>query len=461
MNCILNRRLSRSLSLAALLLAAPFAHATDIVKHVVRTNIAGIDVILYPTSLKDVVTVVGSLPAGDALAVSSSANGNPAADNVALATLTAVMLDKGTTTKDKFAIANALDHVGAQLSLGADSQTLNIQARSLKADLPLVLNILADELRRPAFTAEEFAKVKIELSGNLKQRAESTEYRADEAFSRAIFPAGHPNRGTSLEDWHSAIDHATLDQVKQFHRRIYGPSHMVLVLVGDLDIPKIQAELKKDFAGWTGGVTYAQSPKAAVAAAPVELKVSMPGKTSVTVLAGQSTGLRYHDSDSLPLRMGVAILGRGFTSRLMGTVRDKEGLTYHITAAVADDTFDDGDWNINASFAPTLLAKGLASTQRELQKWWQDGVTAEELKARKTDLIGSFQVSLATSGGIAATMLRTVQRGLPLSWIDEYPQSVDAITLAQVNGAIKRYVDPQKLIIIKAGSVDAQAGPHS
>jgi zinc protease len=371
------------------------------------------------------------------------------------------MLDKGTTTKDKFAIAKELDHVGAQLSFNADAQTLNIQARSLKADLPLVLNILADELRHPAFSAEEFAKAKIELNGNLKQRAENTEYRAADAFSRATFPKGHPNRRTPLEEWNSAIDHASVDEVKQFHHRIYGPSRMVLVLVGDLDIPKIQAELKKDFAGWTGGVTYVQSPKAAVAAAPVDQKVFMPGKTSVTVLAGQPTGLRYHDPDSLPLRMGVAILGNGFTSRLMGTVRDKEGLTYHISAGVADDTFDDGDWRINASFAPTLLEKGISSTQRELNKWWQDGVTAEELQARKTDLIGFFRVSLATSGGIASTMLHTVQRGYPLSWIDEYPQSVDALTLVQVNAAIKRYVDPHKLIIIKAGSVDAEAGPHS
>jgi zinc protease len=450
MNCMLNRTLSRTLSVAALLLVASFVHATDIAEHVVRTNIAGIDVILYPTSLSDVVTLVGSLPAGDALA----------ADNVALATLTAAMLDKGTTTKDKFALAKELDHVGAQISFSADAQTLNIQARSLKADLPLVLNILADELRHPAFSAEEFAKAKIELSGNLKQRAESTEYRAADAFSRATFPKGHPNRRAPLEEWNSAIDHATVDEVKHFHRRIYGPFHMVLVLVGDLDIPKIQAGLKKDFAGWAGGATYAQSPKA-VAAVPVDQKVSMPGKTSVTVLAGQPTGLRYHDPDSLPLRMGVAILGNGFTSRLMGTVRDKEGLTYHISAGVADDTFDDGDWRINATFAPTLLEKGISSTQRELDKWWQDGVTAEELQARKTDLIGSFQVSLATSSGIASTMLHTVQRGYPLSWIDEYPQSVNALTLVQVNAAIKRYVDPHKLIIIKAGSVDADAGPHS
>jgi zinc protease len=179
------------------------------------------------------------------------------------------------------------------------------------------------------------------------------------------------------------------------------------------------------------------------------------------VLTGQATDLHYPDADSLPLRVGVAILGSGFTSRLMSTVRDNEGLTYHIGASVADDTFDDGDWRINASFAPALLDKGLAATQRELLKWWQGGVSADELTARKTDLIGSFQVSLATTGGMAGTLLRTVQRGLPLSWIDEYPKSVDALTLEQVNTAVKRHVDPQKLVMIKAGSVNGDAPQRS
>ena len=96
----------------------------------------------------------------------------------------------------------------------------------------------------------------------------------------------------------------------------------------------------------------------------------------------------------------MAIFGSGFTSRLMSTVRDKEGLTYHIGASVADDTFNDGDWRINATFAPSLLDKGLASTQRELLRWSQDGVTAAELEARKNDLVGSFQVGLATTDGI-------------------------------------------------------------
>ena len=437
-----------SLGLAVLILTTSYSDAADIAKHVVHTTIDGIDVIAYPTGIKDVVTIVGSLPAGDAMATG----------NIALATLTGLMLDKGTVTMDKFAIAKQLDQVGALLRFDVEEQTVTVQARSLKADLPAVLKLTADQLRYPAFSPEEFAKAKTELQGALQQQAENTEYRAGEAFSRAVYAEGHPNRQASLDEWRGAVDKATLDQVKEFHQRLYGPAHMVLVLVGDLDIPKIQAEIKKDFAGWSGGVPYRSAPKAATIA-PVDQIISLAGKTSVTLIAGQATGLRYRDAASLPLRVGVAILGSGFTSRLMSTVRDKEGLTYHIDASVADDTFDDGDWRINASFAPTLLDKGLVATQRELLKWWQRGVSADELMARKTDLIGSFQVSLATTGGMGGILLRTVQRGLPLTWIDTYPKSVDALTLDEVNSAIKRYVDPQKLVIVKAGSVNGGA-PH-
>jgi zinc protease len=443
------RYISRSAGVVVLALAGVQLHAADMAKHVVRATIAGIDVIEYPTDIKDVVTIVGSSPAGDTFA----------ADNIAVATLTGTLLDKGTATMDKFAIAGQLDRVGAKLGFSVGQEVLSIQARSLKADLPLVLKIMADELRHPAFTAEEFDKAKIAIEGGLQQQAQSTDSRAAEAFNRAIFPEGHPNRPASLDEWHTALGSATLAQVKAFHEKFYGPSHMVLVVVGDLDIAKINTELKKDFAGWSGGAPYRRASKPAALGAPVDQTVNLAGKTSVSVFVGQATGLRFRDPDSLALRAGAAVLGSGFTSRLLGRVRDKEGLTYSIAAGISDDTFDDGDWRIYASFAPTLLDKGLAATQRELHLWWQDGISADELAARKTDMIGAYQVSLATTGGIAGTLLRTVQRGLPLTWMDQYPKSVDALTLDQVNGAIKRYVDPKKLVIIKSGSVIAAVPP--
>ena len=189
-----------------------------------------------------------------------------------------------------------------------------------------------------------------------------------------------------------------------------------------------------------------------------EQAVQLADKPSIAVLLGQPTGLRYRDTDSLALRVGTAILGSDFTSRLMSTVRARDGLSYGIRANVSDDSFVDGSWSISAAFAPPLLDRGLASARRELDKWWASGVTAEELAARKTNMIGAYQVSLATTRGMAGALLQTLQRGKPLSWMDDVPKAIDALTLEQVNAAIKSHLDPSKMVLVKAGTLEPPAG---
>ena len=212
---------------------------------------------------------------------------------------------------------------------------------------------------------------------------------------------------------------------------------MTLVVVGDVAAPETQAEVDKAFSGWSGGQDYVRPAAAAAMTAAREVSVPLADKPSVSVILGQPTGLRYKDPDALALRVGTAILGSGFTGRLMGTVRDKEGLTYNISAAVAEDSIVDGSWDISASFAPALLDKGIASTRRELDKWWKDGVTDQELAARKQGLVGGYLVGLSTTGGLANAILTDMQRGYDVSWLDDFPEAVNALTRDQVNSAIK------------------------
>ena len=139
--------------------------------------------------------------------------------------------------------------------------------------------------------------------------------------------------------------------------------------MGDVDAKLIQAEVGRAFAGWAGGVEAQRAFSGEGLQPTLEQKIALKDKTSISVLLGQATGLRYQDADTVALRVGTAILGSGFTGRLMSTVRDKEGLTYGIGAGVSEDTFVDGAWSINAAFAPALVEKGIVSTRRELEKW--------------------------------------------------------------------------------------------
>jgi len=438
-------RIKLKMGIAALAaLGAACAAAASIVEQTVRSKAAGVDVIVYPMGVKDIVTVVGSLPAGDSYA---------AQGNIAAATLVGMLLDKGTTKQDKFAIAQQLDDVGAQLSFDVGAQTMSVRARFLKKDLPLVMRLMAEQMRTPAFSNEEFAKAKTQFEASVRQAQQNVNYRAGEAFSRAAYPVGHPNRHYELNEWLAATDKLSVDDLKAFHKKYYGPAYFNLIFVGDVNAKQIQKEVSKAFAGWSGGVDVVRTAQGSALQAPSEQTIRLADKTSVAVLLGQPTGLRYADADSLALRVGTSILGSDFTSRLMSAVRDKEGLTYGIRAGMADDTFVDGSWSISAAFSPKLVDRGLISTRRELDKWWQGGVTAAELEARKTNIVGSYQVSLATTGGMAGAMLQTLNRGKSLAWLDEYPNAIKALTVEQVNAAIKKHLDPQKMILIEAGTL--------
>lgn len=409
-----------------------------------RMKIAGIDVIAYPTGVKNVVSLRASLPAGKA----AGATGNPS-----IPTITGMLLDQGTRKQDKFAIAEKLEAVGASIQFRVGTDFLEVSAKSLSKDVPLLVGLIAEQLRIPAFSTEEFAKAKKQFAGSVRRSLENTDFRAGDAFSRAVYPVGHPNRQPAPEDLLAAIESARIEDVHAFHRDYYGAEQMTLVMVGDLDLDRFQVEVGKAFAGWQGGKRAARASAIDSSKVPQNLDVAMAEKTSVSVILGQSSGLQYSDPDYQTLRLGTAILGSGFTGRLMANVRDKEGLTYDVGARLGNDMIHAGDWRITASFAPAMLEQGIASIRRQLALWYERGVTAAEVEARKSSLIGAFKVDLATSDGMAGALMAAVNRGYGPDWLDDFPVRVNALTQEQVNAAIRKYLKPDQMILVKAGTL--------
>jgi zinc protease len=440
-------RTLQSTMLALALIGASVGAAADMAQHAERASVAGIDVITYHTEVKDVVDVVGYLPAGDAMAGTG---------NAALPTLMGMMLDRGTRTQDQFAIARQLEELGADISFNVGAQSLQFEAKCLKKDLPLVMSLLALQLRSPAFLPAEFAKVKEQYLGMLQNSLHSTEARARETLVRDLFPVGHPNRRATIEELMAAAKSATLKDLEAFHAKYYGPAHLTVVLVGDVSKEVAAAEVAKDFGGWSGGQDFLRTMDAAPATPPAgPIQVPIAGKTSVSVLLGQRTMLRYRDPDALALRIGTAIAGRGFTGRLTTNVRDKQGLTYNIGAGLADDSLADGMWVMDASFAPALLDRGVDAARTTLQAWWQEGVTDKELAACKQGLIGGYYVGLSTNQGLGRAIVYALQRGYDLTWLDEYPHAVQALTRDQVNAAIHAHLNPATMVLVEAGTFAA------
>ncbi|MDN7488176.1 MULTISPECIES: M16 family metallopeptidase [unclassified Burkholderia] len=423
----------------------PVAAQAGIAERVVRAQAGSITLLTYSMSPQEMVSLTGVMPLGDADTASKAAN-------PAVPLLTGMLLQEGSTRRDKVAISALLESLGAQLSFQTDGGYVGIHGQSLTKDLPTLIDLMAEQLRLPAFKPEELAKAKSRLEAAIRNAAENPSARATEALNRSIYPAAHLNAPVPRERMLDAIAAATLDDIKAFHQAYYGPAHMTLVVVGGADPRRLQSMVTEAFAGWSGGRALVRQGPPRKASRPDTQRIAMGDKESVSVMLGQAIDLRANDADYLPLSAGVNILGNGFTGRLMAGVRDKEGLTYGIRAGLSGLSLMDGGFVITSSFAPPLLNKGVASTRRILDAWWKQGVTQAELDARKDGMIGRHQVAMETTGQMAAMIAQTVLQDRPLSDLDTYPERVRALTVEQVNTAIRTYLDPDKMTLVEAGT---------
>ncbi|CAM3750471.1 insulinase family protein [Flavobacterium chungbukense] len=415
-----------------------------------REKVSGIDVVSVKTSAKDFVTAAASISLGNYASETK---------NDIIPALTASMLSKGTTLNDKFKFSEKLQKLGVTLNVNASTFKINIGFKCLKKDLDQVIALLAEELRNPLFDAKEFENLKQQFIGNTQQSLNDPGERGDIALSQAIYPKTNPNYSLSVEDNIENIKKATLEEVKAFHKKYFGTASMRLVIVGDTDDANLNASLKKSFKNWNGGVTEKLKFEEASKSNSKTEVVTIPEKPSAELYIGQFTGLKRADADYIPFYIGNYTLGAGFAGRLMQTVRDNDGLTYNISSGLGGNIETGGYWFVNASFNPNLFQKGLDATMVQVDKWVKEGITATELENKKTNLIGSFKVGMSTTNGMARTILNFIERGLEPNYIEQYPNDIQKATLQQVNDAIKKYIQLDKMIIIKSGSLDKDGNP--
>ncbi|UCH61604.1 MAG: insulinase family protein [Fidelibacterota bacterium] len=409
----------------------------------------GLRLVTMPTRVADVITIVGSQYGGDIF--------SPTA-NDPTAVITSSMLDQGTKIRNKFAISGLLEAVGARINFTSDDYRVSFSACCLKDTVPLVVKLLAEQLREPAFNEADLVSLKKRLVGHLIRQGENTDYRARLRFSQLLYPPDHPNYVPPLEKQAADVENITAPRLREFHDRHYGLGSMAVVAAGDVDRAILEDSLARHFGDWQKiKLTppsldecrgYRNTP-------PSQEVVTMEDKTSVDLVLGLVVGIDREHPDYLPLSMGSYILGGNFSARLMTTVRDEEGLTYSVGSSISGaSNGKDGYWSIHGTFAPELLDRGQASILAQLDRWAEEGVTSDELSVKKTTLTGSYKVGLATTSGLATTILDMLERGKDIDYIDEYVEEINALALDEVNAAIRSYIKPENINTVAAGSID-------
>ncbi|KAI9024676.1 Metalloenzyme, LuxS/M16 peptidase-like protein [Hyaloraphidium curvatum] len=370
----------------------------------------------------------------------------------------ATMLQEGTLKRTKFEVGELLESKGASLSFdsGIDSFRTRFTARCLTPDLGMILSLLGEMLREPRLNAGDFARVKKRMVAAVGQAKESPASVASQRLLQELFPPEHPNYAKPFDEVVADLEAVTADDLKAFQAQL-GLGNFFIAIVGDVDPEAAAKGLKESLGGWK--MSDFVIPKQAVRAHPAERKViniPMPGKTSAVLSIGQSSEVDRDHPDFLPLLLATFELGGNFCSRLMQTVRDKYSLTYTITSNLSwAENGLDGVIISSGTFAPNLLARGIEVTEEQIALWAEDGLTEEQLELKKKTIIGNQVVSLGKCEGIANAILNTVRRGQPLTYIDDFPSIVNAVTLDDVRRAMKAHIHADRMVRIAAGPVEA------
>ncbi|KLE35078.1 M16 family metallopeptidase [Aurantiacibacter luteus] len=110
----------------------------------------------------------------------------------------------------------------------------------------------------------------------------------------AVFFAGQRLAERSPIGTVEALEAATQESVRAFHRRWYRPENAVVVLVGDADPRVLAAMVERNFADWRGEGPLTPAPDFGDPAAPAGADPANPvGELAVIVEPGQPRGLTY------------------------------------------------------------------------------------------------------------------------------------------------------------------------
>jgi zinc protease len=402
--------------------------------------------------------VEGILLAGDAAAPPQQP---------ALAELTARMVRRGTTRRSKLEIAELLEGAGLRLALRNDGTEVAISASGLARDLPTLLEVLAEELATPALSPEELAKAKAEMRNDVLRQAENTGARAVARLNRLSLPEGHPYRGAEPEERLASLDALGREDLVAFHQERYVGSALILAIVGDVDAQAVARQVERMFGGLERGEApaiarassspdlAAEGAAGAAAADAQRAVVSMPGKANMNLVLGHASGLSRADPDYEAALLANAAFGQsGMSSRLGMRVRDREGLSYSVASRFVQSDLADGVWLVNVNLAPPNLEQALRSTRDELARYVREGMTAEELRVNQSFFAGNFQVRLGSNAGIASALATAAKFGFGPAHLDEFPDRIRRVTLAQANAALRRRIRPESLHVVVAGDLE-------
>jgi zinc protease len=377
-----------------------------------------------------------------------------------VARLAGGMLMRGTTKHSRQQIQDELDRLKARVIVFGGATLASFTIETTRENLPAVMRLVAEVLREPSFPANEFDLLKQEELANVEQQKSEPSQIAFAEFGRRLspYPKGDVRYISTSEETAADLNAATLEQAKEFYRSFLGASNAQLSVIGDFDPKEIAALATELFGNWKSPKPFARVPSLYMDVAATNQSFPTPDKANAVFIAGFNMKIRDDNPDYPALLLGNYMLGGGFlNSRLAARIRGKDGLSYGVGSGIIVSSWDEyGRYTATAIYAPQNVDKLEAAFKEEIARMLKDGFTAEEVENAKSGYVQSRQVSRAQDNELVGRLNNYLFLGRTLQFDADLDTKLRALTPEQIIAAMRRYMDPTKITIIKAGDFKKQ-----
>lgn len=374
------------------------------------------------------------------------------ADKNGVVTLMGDLLEEGTTTRTNAELARLIEDAGGVLSMSSSGGSVKV----LAPDTELGIDLLLDCLMHPAFPVDRFQAKQAEMVQQIAEEQKKPNDRASREFYSLVYgkhPYGRAELGT-LEH----VRKLTRKDCQDFHAMAFRPNNTAIAIVGDFDSTKIVDLIKKKTADWK----EMELPPLPVIDVPMPAKFTQkiftdPEAAQLHVYVGHP-GIKRNNPDYYKLLVMDNVLGTGpgFTDRLSANLRDRQGLAYTVNAQIASSSTDQvGAFAGYIGTFPDKFTWVRDGFLKEIRKMRDEAPTKEEVDDAKKYLTGSLAFRTIRNDQVSGLLLSLDKYGLGLNYLEDYRKSVEAVTPLDVQTVAKKYLDPDRLIIVAVGAIDA------
>lgn len=402
----------------------------------------GIVVLVYENHAAQSVFLVGSLDAG-------SIYENPSYNG--LAALTAGALMRGTHQRDFDLIHESLEAIGADVSISSGSHKVGFSGKALAEDLGTVLDILADVLRQPSFPQEQIERLRGETLTWLQYRQQDTRWQAGRLFRENLYPLEHPYHH-STQGTLETLPLLTVDDLRAFHHRHYGPSGMIIAIAGAVRAQEAVDIVRRRLEDWQNPM---QPSTPALPDVPSlkdvrRASVAVPGKTQSDLVIGVVGPSRFA-ADYQAASLVNSILGQfGMMGRIGHVIREELGLAYYAGSRL-EGGYGPGAWSVLAGVNPANVELTIERTLEQIRRIVNEQVSDEDLDDNRSYFTGRLPLQLESNEGIASSILNMESYSLGLDYLVKYHDLIYSLTRDDLQTAAQHYWGEDAYVVSVAG----------